>query len=189
MIHRFWEARGALQQTASSKAPDSLWEKDKDGRQEKDLEQAHSDKSVFLNLYTSSFHFQKYLLLPPHHPSLKVLEISRKSCKPQPTPLNKPVLTQRSIYLFLYYTVVHRTVIMPNVTVPLEIAAGGAEVLKQPHALQKNHPRLPPHRNVTWQWKNINSNNCLLQFEVLIKKKKKKSCYIRLRLHLDAISS
>lgn len=30
---------------------------------------------------------------------------------------------------------------MPDVTVPLEIAAGGTEVLEQPHALQKNHPR------------------------------------------------
>lgn len=30
---------------------------------------------------------------------------------------------------------------MPNVTVPLEISVGGTEVLRQPHALQKNHPR------------------------------------------------
>lgn len=64
MIQRFWKALRALKQTTSSKVPDSLWEKDKDGREEKYLEQAYGDRPVFLNLYTSSFQFQKYLLLP-----------------------------------------------------------------------------------------------------------------------------
>lgn len=78
---------------------------------------------------------------------------------------------------------------MPNVTVPLEIAVGGTEVLKQPRVLQKNHSRAVLTISIQESDRAVknNSNNCLLQFEVLIKKKK--AVNIRLRLQLDAVSS
>lgn len=68
------ESTKGLEANHLQQGADSLWEKDKDGREEKHLEQAYGDRSVFLNLYASSFQFQKYLLLPPHHAFLKVLE-------------------------------------------------------------------------------------------------------------------